>query len=230
MPPRDKYHSTAYFIRRQPRQRYTDVQQIVRSAWAAITTSGLVIGTPAASDVGTTTLSVQLSDQLGDTATTTVVINVLAVVHHPPVWTLDPIPLGTILVGSNFTFDLSKYANDPDGNPLTFSMVSGPGWLTVSAAGMASGTPAASNVGAFTAVFEAADPYGNATAGGFGTVVMNVNPIIASPLVFTVKAGNTLAANLATPQYVVDPGGYPMTFAATPTEAGWRYRAPGCSI
>ncbi len=59
--------------------------------------------------------------------------------NNPPVW--SPIPGATVIVGDSVERDLSLYATDPDGDPLTFSKVSGPGnvvgslysWIDISA-------------------------------------------------------------------------------------------------
>ncbi len=66
----------------------------------------------------------------------------------PPVFAVDPIvkPAADQLVAYAGQ-TISGSATDPNGDTVTYSKVGGPAWLTVSASGILSGTPAATNAG-----------------------------------------------------------------------------------
>jgi hypothetical protein len=188
------------------------------NAWANVQANGTITGTPAHTDVGSTSIVVMVTDSLGLTATTTVDITV---VKTPPRWLQNPIPLGSINATKPFTFNLATYAVG-DGDTLTYSLVSGPSWMSVSSTGQITGTPPNSAAGSFTATFQVADGTLTATAQGVGTVVPTVQPPVISEtaLHFTVTERQTLTVNLAQPQYVSDPQNGTMTFTLT-TAATW---------
>jgi hypothetical protein len=65
-----------------------------------------------------------------------------AAANRPPAFTGDPILMPAVFQGQTLDgLTLAECASDPDGDPLTFSKVSGPRWLTVAANGDLSGTP-----------------------------------------------------------------------------------------
>ncbi|MGJ8653480.1 MAG: putative Ig domain-containing protein [Opitutaceae bacterium] len=72
--------------------------------------------------------------------------------NDAPEFTTDPVIKNTATEGVAFTASLAGDATDADSDPITFSKVSGPGWLTVAANGALSGMPSLGNVGtnAFT--------------------------------------------------------------------------------
>jgi hypothetical protein len=55
---------------------------------------------------------------------------------------------------------LASFASDPDSNPLTFSKLNGPAWLTVAANGTLSGQPGSGDGGEATFVVRVTDPSG----------------------------------------------------------------------
>ncbi len=55
---------------------------------------------------------------------------------------------------------LATYASDPDGNPLTFTKLNGPAWLTVASNGTLSGQPGAGDNGENTFFVRVTDPFG----------------------------------------------------------------------
>lgn len=64
-----------------------------------------------------------------------------------PLFSSDPISKTPVTNGEAYAGTLATDASDPGNNPLTFSKVSGPAWLSIAANGTLSGTPAASDVG-----------------------------------------------------------------------------------
>lgn len=80
----------------------------------------------------------------GDPNIATVSITVNAV----PVFTSDPINKPSAIRGQPYAGQtLAGEATDSDGDPLTYSKVSGPAWLNIASNGDLSGTPGAGDVG-----------------------------------------------------------------------------------
>ena len=181
-------------------------------AWAFVTASGLVIGTPLVADLGTNAFKVRVTDSHQASADVTVVVQVVP--GKPPRWLQDPINLGNAPIEQFFQFNLASYAKDDDGNPLHFKLVIGPAWLVVSDIGLVTGTPHSANLGDYTAIFEVTNGMATAQAGGYGKVFDDSAPpiIVGKALVFSVKERETLLANLNSPQYVTEPHGLTMTF------------------
>ncbi|RME31925.1 MAG: hypothetical protein D6800_00350, partial [Candidatus Zixiibacteriota bacterium] len=114
--------------------------------------------------------------------------------NFPPDFTTCPVTV----TGSHcnvLTADLA--ASDPEGDPITFSLVSGPGTITDNGDGTAtwSYAPTLADVGAsLTVEVEAADPFGNSAASQgnciFSVNVTNEAPVITCPVGSTpAKAG-----------------------------------------
>ncbi|MDZ8118409.1 sulfatase-like hydrolase/transferase [Pontiella agarivorans] len=68
-------------------------------------------------------------------------------VGHPPAFTLDPIQKPVATVDTGYTNSIALDAVDPEGDPLTFSKLSGPAWLTVETNGVIWGTPQSPDLG-----------------------------------------------------------------------------------
>ncbi|MDZ8117077.1 DUF7594 domain-containing protein [Pontiella agarivorans] len=58
-----------------------------------------------------------------------------------PVFTESPMDGGTALIHADYTFSLSDFAVDEDGDELNFRIVSGPEWLVARSDGVLTGTP-----------------------------------------------------------------------------------------
>jgi PKD repeat protein len=113
--------------------------------WLSCSSSGDLSGTPAATDIGTNAWTVTVSD--GAASDNAILSIDVLFVNHPPEFTSDPIDGGTVLEDISISGSISSGATDIDGDPLNFSKVTGPSWLTVEADGTLSGTPAQANVG-----------------------------------------------------------------------------------
>ncbi len=75
-----------------------------------------------------------------------------------PEWVQSPFKRIHGVVGQSYTGLISAYASDPDlGDTLSYSLVSGPSWLSVAADGSLTGTPGSADVGANTFVVKATD-------------------------------------------------------------------------
>lgn len=78
-------------------------------------------------------------------------------VSGPPVFTTDPIDLSVAAIGQGYSATLTGLAFDPDGDSLSYSLVSGPAWLSLAADGTLSGTPDAADAGSHTVTVEVSD-------------------------------------------------------------------------
>ncbi|HEY6924414.1 MAG TPA: putative Ig domain-containing protein [Steroidobacteraceae bacterium] len=122
-------------------------------AWATFdTASGVVSGTPAASDVGSyqsITITVADGSATAQLAPFNIQVTPPVVVtptNAPP--TITGMAATSVQAGSHYAFQPS--AADPDKNPLVFSVSGLPSWASFSTStGLLSGTPSSANVGAF---------------------------------------------------------------------------------
>ncbi len=108
--------------------------------WASFSPStGLLSGTPTAANVGISSgITISVSDGKATTALAPFSIDVQAAPDRAP--TISGSPVSSITVGTAYSFRPS--ASDPDGNPLTFSIVNKPAWAAFdTATGELSGTP-----------------------------------------------------------------------------------------
>jgi hypothetical protein len=183
-------------------------------AWAGLSSSGQITGTPAIADIGTGNYSVHVANAFAG-----IDVSFTITVDAPQLgWTTDPINLGTQTVGQAWTFDLNPYIKNPSGLPYTCAKAppqgttpNGPNWLSVSTDCHASGTPGPTDVGQYTVIFQVTNGGTPVTVGAFGQVVNGAPPKLG-PMVFTVYVGNTLSVNLNDPQYVTS-NSPPLTFA-----------------
>ena len=122
-------------------------------AWATFDpSSGLVSGTPSASDVGSypsITITVADGNAMAQLAPFNVQVTAPTVVtptNSPP--TITGVAATSVQAGAHYAFQPS--AADPDKNPLVFSVSGLPSWASFSTStGLLSGTPSSANVGAF---------------------------------------------------------------------------------
>jgi hypothetical protein len=119
-----------------------------RPGWATFNAStGLLSGTPASGNVGTTTgIVIRVSDGTTSVALPAFNLQVVATApaNRPP--TITGTPATSVTAGSSYSF--RPVASDPDGNTLQFSVQGAPSWANFSStSGRLSGTPSAANVG-----------------------------------------------------------------------------------
>ena len=67
--------------------------------------------------------------------------------NQAPSFSSDPVVEANATEDSAYSASIADAASDPEGDPMTFSKVSGPVWLSVAANGALSGTPGAADVG-----------------------------------------------------------------------------------
>jgi PKD repeat protein len=195
---------------------------------------------PGFSDSGTTTVTVRASDN-GSPVLTNDKSFMVTVVDVPP--TNNPPVLAqpaNMTVNEGATSDQILTATDPDGNPITFSKVSGPTFMTVVGNNVHL-APGFSDAGTYTGTVRASD--GSLSDDkSFTITVINVNrpPVLAQPVNMTVNGGSNADQAIT----ATDPDGQALTFAkvtgptfmtvtttsaGTGTGTGNIHLAPGCS-
>ncbi|MHC4988935.1 MAG: Ig-like domain-containing protein, partial [Planctomycetota bacterium] len=94
--------------------------------------------------------------------------------NHPPGFTSDPINERVATEDAAYSGTIADDASDWESDPMTFSKVSGPAWLSVASDGTLSGTPATGDIGdnVFTVQVDA--------TGGSDTATLNITVIDAA--------------------------------------------------
>jgi len=191
-------------------------------AWATFdTSSGLVSGTPSASDVGSypsITITVADGNATAQLAPFSIQVTPPAVVtptNAPP--TISGVAATSVQAGSHYAFQPS--ASDPDKNPLVFSVSGLPSWASFSTTtGLLSGTPSSANVGAFpNIVISVSDGHAQVFLQAFTLTVTaippappkNTPPKITGTPATSVAAGSTYSFQPA----ASDADGNKLTFA-----------------
>jgi hypothetical protein len=77
-----------------------------------------------------------------------------------PCFSADRLDAATAIQGTAYTDSIASWATDPDDDLLTYAVLSGPAWLSVSSGGTLSGTPSRANLGVNSWTVEVADPTG----------------------------------------------------------------------
>ncbi|MBW8185621.1 PKD domain-containing protein [Shewanella nanhaiensis] len=80
--------------------------------------------------------------------------------NQAPQFELNPTVIADASVGSAYSSDISSSAMDPDGDELSFSLISSPAWVNLTAAGLISGTPQDTDLGLNTLTVRVSDPQG----------------------------------------------------------------------
>ncbi|MEJ2619411.1 MAG: putative Ig domain-containing protein [Candidatus Thiodiazotropha sp.] len=94
---------------------------------------------------------------MGDIAIDNVVIESLMTDPVAPVFLEDPILKPAARQEISYSDSIANDVTDNNGDTLTFSKISGPGWLSVASDGSLSGTPGVSDIGANSFVVEVSD-------------------------------------------------------------------------
>ena len=142
-------------------------------SWATVTPKGVMAGTPQIANEGPNTFEVSVTDKAGSVATGHVIVTVNHV-EHPPTWIQNPITVSTPEL-SPFTLDLTKYAVSINpGDILTYALVSGPSWATVSSTGSMAGTPLIANEGVNNFTVSVTDKAGSVVAAQVVVTVTHV--------------------------------------------------------
>ena len=134
-------------------------------SWLTVSATGALGGIPLNTDVGSNSFRVRVTDQVGASAETTIIVSVENV-NHAPAFTSNPVLVADASENAPYTGQsLAGKAVDPDaGDSLTYSKVSGPEWLIVAPSGELTGTPPKGSAGLNTFVIRVADSATSADA------------------------------------------------------------------
>ncbi|HKL21755.1 MAG TPA: DNRLRE domain-containing protein, partial [Tichowtungia sp.] len=114
--------------------------------------------------------------------------------NNPPAFTSDPVVEANAQEGEVYIATIADNASDPESDPMLFSKVSGPDWLSVASGGGLSGTPGSTDTGlnSFTVRVDA--------AGGSDTVTLEITvdadttpPAAPTGLAATASAGSAVS-------------------------------------
>jgi hypothetical protein len=94
--------------------------------------------------------------------------------NQPPSFSSDPINETSATEDVPYSSTIADDASDPEADPMTFSKVSGPAWLSVATNGVLSGTPGSGDVGANVFTVQVA------ATGGSNTATLNITVNAAS--------------------------------------------------
>ncbi|GHU23659.1 hypothetical protein FACS189497_09610 [Betaproteobacteria bacterium] len=182
-----------------------------------MTLSGNVLGWQTdVGDLGQHTLEIQADDPRGGYARQSWVLDVVpASVNRAPRINSTPAVTGT--AGKTYTYQLS--ATDPDGDPLSYSLLTAPDGMSISNTGRVEWAVPAGTVGSFTVEIKVADDQGLYVVqnyllgvGGAG----NRPPRITSTPALTGTAGANYVYQIA----ATDPDGDALTYALSAAPPG----------
>ena len=175
--------------------------------------SGLISWSPTTANIGTHSIALQVTDGRGGLAEQDYVLSVLALPNRPPIFTSEPNLDAT--VGAPYTYQAS--ATDPEGDALTFSVLSAPAGLTINAqSGMVQwSNPTPAQLGTQNVVLKASDSQGGAATQVFQIVVhpdsANHAPVIVSgPATMFDFPDQSSASGIVQPQSLALPGQWPI--------------------
>ncbi len=184
--------------------------------WLGVTGTGTVFGT-AKEPAGDQTFTIRASN--GTLHADKVITVSVSVDNYPPRWLVQEISLTqNPQAGEKYEASINdkRWVTDPDGDPLTFSWVSGPAWAAVSPDGKISGTPPRTFSGPSAVRVAVADPKG---ASAEITVRFSVDPVNAPPVwikdqpiaLGEIPQGKKVQVNIAS--YARDPLKQSLTFS-----------------
>jgi hypothetical protein len=131
------------------------------SAWLSVAPDGKLLGTPALGDVGQNVIRVRVNGSGGYFSES----NIAITVNAAPRFTTAEFETAAASPGSAYVGTLVGRATDRENHALSFSKLSGPGWLTVGPNGSLGGTPQPLDVGTNLFVVRVTDVYGASSVG-----------------------------------------------------------------
>ncbi len=160
-----------------------------KPSWASFSTSnGRLSGTPPAGSAGSYA-GIVISASDGSLSASLGSFTITVAPNRAP--TISGTPAATVTSGQAYSF--TPTASDPDGNPISFSIVNRPTWATFSATtGRLSGTPASSAVGEYVDIrISVGDGMANTALAAFSITVDQANrpPTISGAPATSVVAG-----------------------------------------
>lgn len=158
--------------------------------------SGLVSWTPAVAQIGDQPVSISVSDGQGGTVTQSFTLGVVASAKNDAP-TITSVPTSAVALGRTYRYQVA--AIDPNGDPLTFSLIDNPSGLTITPTGLVQWTPTATQLGAANVALHVDDGRGGFSTQSFAikvaTQLSNDPPQIVSLPLQSATAGNQYAYN-----------------------------------
>jgi hypothetical protein len=198
-------------------------------AGLSISPAGLVTGTATQDDVGVYNVTVTATDPSNASASDSLQLEIVNVNDAPVV--LAPIGNQQTPEDSPFSLNVAGNFDDEDGDALSFSASGLPPSLTISQAGLITGTPTQADVGVYSVTVTATDPSDASVDAPFSLEVTNVNdqPVITGQASLVTPEDTPLTIQL-TDLVVEDPDNvYPDDFTLTVFN-GSNYTVSGTTI
>lgn len=127
------------------------------SSGTAVVENGKIRYTPPNGFSGSAQFTYTITD---GTVTDSATVNLAVVINETPVFVADPFQAADATEQTAYSASIASSATDADGDPLTYSKISGPSWLNVAENGTLSGTPGSGEAGMGSWVIRVADPGG----------------------------------------------------------------------
>ncbi len=106
--------------------------------------------------------------------------------NEAPVFDAEVYDTGNASTSSVYNNSIANTATDPEGLAITYSLISGPSWLSIANDGTLSGTPSSQNTGTNKWIVAPKDPYGATT---FASIEMNVSQGSSNPTIKVILLG-----------------------------------------
>ena len=177
---------------------YTNV---FKPSWLSFTDNGdgtgTLSGVPAVADIGTHFVSLEASDDKGNSVTQNFNINVAAS-NEAPVFTSTAVT--SVAEDATYTYNITT--SDPDGNDVDITAITKPTWLTLTDNGngtaQLTGVPTNAQVGTHSVKLKVADIFGIFSEQSFTITVSNTNdaPEFTSAAVVNAQQNVTYTYNI----------------------------------
>jgi len=159
-------------------------------------TTGVLSFSPTSNQVGDQSFSVTVSDGKGGEATQTFLLNVVSdAPNTSPIITSSPREFAAL----DRTYSYQIEAFDTNGDPLIFSLATGPANLTINETGLVSWTPTPNQLGTHSVVLHVSDARGGLADQEFTVQVLsqivNLPPSITSTPTFSAVSGQEYQYN-----------------------------------
>jgi len=193
-------------------QPWLDFVQTVNEAGEA---RGVLTGSPEMGDAGNYSIVLNAEDERGETASQSFTLEIED--NHPPDFTSTPVTDAYEGIAYSYLVE----ADDIDGDELSFSMSTGPAWLSLNSASAdtaeLSGEPGSAHVGDHDVTLDVSDGRGGVTSQSFTvTVAANQSPTITSTPVTTAEEGVSYSYEVT----ATDPDGDSISLSA-PSLPAW---------
>lgn len=184
--------------------------------------TGLVAWTPLQTQVGAQSVSLEVSDVVGNVVSQSFSIAVNEPPNDPPVITSTPATSGLV----DTLYEYQVVATDPENDPLTYTLVSGPSGMAMSPTGLVAWTPLSAQAGVQSVSIQVSDVVGNTVTQSFSIAVTespNDPPVISSTPPSSVTVGESYLYQVV----ASDPNGDALSYSLPEAPAGMSVNAAG---